>query len=73
MSQIWSFQSTSNWKQGKKMLILIQYSKMKLTVSFLSLLKFEISQVEISFTQKEANNMQFSYSFQEQTFVNSRN
>lgn len=50
MSQIWSFQSTSNWKQGKKMLILIQYSKMKLTVSFLSLLKFEISQVEISFT-----------------------
>lgn len=77
MSRIWSFQSTSNWRQGKKILILIQYSKTKLSISLLSLLKSEISQVKISLKKRGGWEDTICNSIMasnlEQAFVNSSN
>lgn len=42
MSLIWSFQSTSNWRQEKKMLILIQYSKTKPTENSIQLIQLQL-------------------------------
>jgi len=53
------------------MFILIQYSKTKLSISLLSLLKFEVSQAKISFQKRKQHTIHDSVmaSNLEQTFV----